>query len=90
MLCLGESWALWAPGYNYTEETRNIIKLDENQDIFICGSAYSVQQGWTEGALEHADTMLTTHFNIPSYLAPSALQAMKQSFYAKRRVPFYP
>ncbi|XP_062515398.1 aplysianin-A-like [Corticium candelabrum] len=85
-----ESWALWAPGYNYTEETRNIIKLDENQDIFICGSAYSVQQGWTEGALEHADTMLTTHFNIPSYLAPSALQAMKQSFYAKRRVPFYP
>jgi len=32
--------------------------------VFICGEAYSHQQGWVEGALQTADEMLSEHFRL--------------------------
>jgi hypothetical protein len=85
-----ESWTLWAPGYNYTEVTKDVMQLDETQDIFLCNSAYSLQQGWTEGAFEHADEMLHNHFGLPYYLTETEMAKMHESFYWKRKIPLYP
>lgn len=89
-LSAGESWGIWAPGYNYTEVTEDVMQLDDSQDIFLCNSVYSVQQGWAEGAFQHADQMLHNHFDLPYYLTPSEMTKLRESFYAKRRIPFYP
>jgi monoamine oxidase len=32
--------------------------------VFICGEAYSHEQGWVEGALQTAELMLTSHFGL--------------------------
>jgi hypothetical protein len=32
--------------------------------VFVCGEAYSHQQGWVVGALRTADEMLQRHFKL--------------------------
>jgi hypothetical protein len=34
------------------------------ENVFICGEAYSAQQGWVEGALCVAEKMLQDHFKL--------------------------
>ena len=41
-----------------------IIKPRAGAPIYICGEAYSQQQGWVEGALQTAEMMLQTHFGL--------------------------
>jgi hypothetical protein len=31
-------------------------------DVYCCGESFSTRQAWMEGALEHADLLLKTHF----------------------------
>jgi len=47
-----------------------MLKPVENDDIFIAGEAYSIGQGWVEGALTTAETMLEEYFGLqrPSWL----------------------
>jgi monoamine oxidase len=33
--------------------------------VYICGEAYSHEQGWVEGALDTAEMMLQSYFNLP-------------------------
>jgi hypothetical protein len=33
--------------------------------VYICGEAYSHEQGWAEGALQTAELMLTRYFGLP-------------------------
>jgi monoamine oxidase len=40
--------------------------------VFICGEAYSHEQGWVEGALQTAELMLTKHFGLNALLTPAA------------------
>ena len=40
--------------------------------MFVCGSAYSNEQGWVEGAIHTADTMLEKYFNVTSILADTS------------------
>jgi monoamine oxidase len=42
-----------------------IIKPVDDVPVYICGEAYSNGQGWVEGALETAELMLQTHFDLP-------------------------
>ena len=43
----------------------NIVKPNDQQEIFICGEAFSEKfQGWVEGALEVCDVMLSKHFGL--------------------------
>ncbi|UFZ08026.1 FAD-dependent oxidoreductase [Bradyrhizobium ontarionense] len=44
---------------------RDILQPKPSLPVFICGEAYSHQQGWVEGALQTADQMLATHFALP-------------------------
>ena len=41
-----------------------------DERVFICGEAYSINQGWVEGALQTAELMLEEHFGLkrPSWL----------------------
>ncbi|MDQ1412774.1 MAG: hypothetical protein QOE07_1362, partial [Acidimicrobiaceae bacterium] len=33
--------------------------------IYVCGEAYSMQQGWVQGALEHVELLLQRAFDVP-------------------------
>jgi hypothetical protein len=41
-----------------------IAKPKEEVPVYICGEAYSNGQGWVEGALETAELVLQTHFDL--------------------------
>jgi hypothetical protein len=43
--------------------------------VFICGEAYSHQQGWVEGSLQTTELMLEKHFALkpPKWLPPGAV-----------------
>jgi Flavin containing amine oxidoreductase len=47
--------------------------------VYICGEAYSHNQGWVEGALETADALLERHFSLPRppWLASPPVQGKK-------------
>ena len=35
-----------------------------SENVYICGEAYSNNQGWVEGALQTAQLMLEEHFGV--------------------------
>jgi monoamine oxidase len=41
-----------------------MLKPVDQEDVFICGEAYSIGQGWVEGALTTAEQMLEKHFGL--------------------------
>jgi Flavin containing amine oxidoreductase len=49
---------------------RDILQPKPGIPVFVCGEAYSHQQGWVEGALRTADEMLMKYFRLelPSWL----------------------
>ena len=46
--------------------SRAILQPKPPVAAYICGEAYSHNQGWVEGALETADQLLQIHFNLPA------------------------
>jgi lysine 2-monooxygenase len=36
-------------------------------NVYVCGEAFSLDQGWVEGALRTAETVLTQYFQLPVY-----------------------
>tara|TARA_R110000787_G_scaffold32138_7_gene84941 strand:+ start:1524 stop:3299 length:1776 start_codon:yes stop_codon:yes gene_type:complete len=69
----GGAYNLWKSGYKSWEVTKDIIKPVKNTEVYIVGEAYSVKQGWVEGALETAEQMLQTYFELeePVWLGKS-------------------
>jgi len=69
----GAGWHAWKAGVEFWQVMPKIRKPLDNEDVFICGEAYSINQGWVEGALQTAELMLEEHFGLkrPSWL-PSA------------------
>jgi hypothetical protein len=43
---------------------RQIHKPVAGEDVFICGEAYSNNQGWVEGALQTAEHVLRDGFGL--------------------------
>jgi monoamine oxidase len=41
-----------------------MLKPVASEDIHICGEAYSIGQGWVEGAFCTAEQMLESHFGL--------------------------
>jgi len=53
----------WTPGtYDPYQESKKALKPFSDMNLYICGESFSVRQAWMEGALEHADLLLKTHF----------------------------
>jgi hypothetical protein len=51
-----------------------ITKPVDNFPCFICGEAWSENQGWAEGSLQTAEIVLQQHFGLsePEWVAYSA------------------
>ena len=59
----GAHW--WNIGVRSYEVAEKILQPIEGCPIFICGEAYSHEQGWVEGALNTSEAMLQRHFGLP-------------------------
>jgi monoamine oxidase len=66
----GAGWHAWKAGVRFWEVMPKIRRPVPGEDVFICGEAYSINQGWVEGALQTAELMLEEHFGLqrPSWL----------------------
>lgn len=51
-------WHTWEPGVNSAAAIKQMIQPFEGQDIFVCGEAYSSEQGWVEGALKSVELVM--------------------------------
>ncbi|HMQ64272.1 MAG TPA: FAD-dependent oxidoreductase [Flavilitoribacter sp.] len=69
----GGGWHEWKANYRLDEIMWKMLKPVSGDDIFIVGEAYSIGQGWVEGALDTAETMLEEYFKLerPKWLDPS-------------------
>jgi monoamine oxidase len=61
----GGGWNAWNIGLKSWEVSREILQPVEGVPVYICGEAYSRDQGWVEGALATADQVLREHFGVP-------------------------
>jgi len=52
----------WLPGLYDPYEKSKAIMRPLNMPVYVCGESYSTRQAWIEGALEHAEAMLTRWF----------------------------
>ena len=66
----GAGWHAWKAGVEFWKVMPKIRKPIASEDVYICGEAYSINQGWVEGALQTAELMLEEHFDMkpPSWL----------------------
>jgi monoamine oxidase len=69
-------WSIHAQSWKVIPEIVNPIP---GIPIYICGEAYSREQGWVEGALQTAELMLTQHFGMRPYLESSNVRSESYS-----------
>lgn len=60
----GGGWHEWKSNFRLDEIMCRMRKPVDDQDIFIVGEAYSYGQGWVEGALDIAESMLEDYFGL--------------------------
>jgi monoamine oxidase len=60
----GAGWHAWKAGVEFWKVMPKIRKPVDNEEVYICGEAYSINQGWVEGALQTAELMLDEHFGL--------------------------
>ena len=53
------------------DDTVNCVII-QGAGSYVCGEAYSANQGWVEGAVNTAERVLETHFGVrrPSWVSP--------------------
>jgi hypothetical protein len=69
----GGGWHEWKANYRLDEIMCKMRKPVDKEDIYIVGEAYSYGQGWVEGALDVAESMLEEFFGLecPDWLPNS-------------------
>jgi hypothetical protein len=60
----GGGYNLWKIHSKSWEIIPKIIQPVADVPVYICGEAYSEDQGWVEGALQTAELMLQNHFHL--------------------------
>lgn len=60
----GGGWHNWQPGWKSWEVVDRMRRPMSDWPLYICGEAWSAAQGWTEGALGSAESMLQTGFGL--------------------------
>jgi monoamine oxidase len=73
----GGGWHFWKIGANAKVIGRRMRHPIPEAPIYICGEAWSRQQGWVEGALETADALLEENLRLapPAWRNGSAANA---------------
>lgn len=66
----GGGYHAWESSYPVHQVVPYMRKPSSTEDVFICGEAYSNQQGWVEGAFCVAEKMLQDHLGLgwPNWL----------------------
>lgn len=62
---IGGGWYFWNPHVCSWEVAPRIRQPVPGSNVFLCGDCYSENQGWVEGALNTAEMVLETQFNLP-------------------------
>jgi monoamine oxidase len=60
----GAGWHAWKAGFKYWEIMPKMRRPLPTENVYICGEAYSNNQGWVEGALQTAELMLEEYFGL--------------------------
>ena len=60
----GGGWYFWNPYAESWTIAPRIRQPIPGRKVFLCGSCYSENQGWVEGALNNTDTLLMTQFGL--------------------------
>jgi len=60
----GAGYHAWKAGYSVQDVMTYMRKPAVDEQIHICGEAYSDQQGWVEGAFCEAEKMLREYFGL--------------------------
>jgi len=60
----GGGYHAWRAGVDVEETMKYMRCPDPNESVYVCGEAYSEQQGWVEGAFCVAEHMLQDHFGM--------------------------
>jgi monoamine oxidase len=63
----GGAWHCWKAGFRYNAIIPRMTHPVRGEKVYVCGEAYSNNQGWAEGALETAEQMLTDQLKIPKH-----------------------
>ncbi len=65
----GAGWHAWKAGQKFWE-IMPYMRGIPGERVHVCGEAYSIGQGWVEGALQTAELMLKEHFDgkRPSFI----------------------
>lgn len=58
-------WHSWKLGVKPWDVSHRILQPFGEERVYICGEAYSTEQGWTEGALKSAERLLSEKMNLP-------------------------
>lgn len=68
----GAGYHAWKAGYSVENVMPYMRRPVADEQIHICGEAYSDQQGWVEGAFCEAEKMLQEYFGLkrPIWLSP--------------------
>lgn len=61
----GAGWHFWGPGHDGFEVADAMLRPIASANLFVCGEAWSLDQGWVEGALERTEMLLQKHFGLP-------------------------
>ncbi len=59
----GAGWHAWKAGEKFWE-VMPYMRGIPGEKVHVCGEAYSIGQGWVEGALQTAELMLKEHFGL--------------------------
>lgn len=68
----GGGWYFWNPYAKSWEIAPRVRRPLADANLYVCGSCFSENQGWVEGALNSTDMMLMTYFGLakPSWVKP--------------------
>jgi len=75
----GAGWHCWKAGYCYKDILDKVRHPIKNENVYICGEAYSNDQGWAEGALETAELVLTDNLGMPPILPPETSKVRRST-----------
>lgn len=60
----GGGWHEWQTGFRFIDVIPKMLRPIPDDQVYICGEAYSTDQGWVEGSLATAETMLQKHLGL--------------------------
>jgi monoamine oxidase len=61
----GGGWHNWNVSVKSWDVMPRIRRPVEHLNVFVCGEAYSSAQGWVEGAVNTAEMVVETFFDLP-------------------------